>query len=250
MLKFGDEKGQLKCSFCGKTQEQVRKFRMVEADDRIGAFVVAQVTVPLADPHLEIIGIGAVHQHLPVVIGLDDDHMGVGRIGEGVCGHPAQVRHDDEIQTGDADPVPDRLRRVVGYDEIAGLQDTGDDLIPDIRGQGTTYGGEMLQRISMTGHRSMQLLRRPDRQFEIFAVGAEAADMVHVIVRDQDRPETVEGDPLVLQFPLDGTQAHAGIYEHGIRVNPVFFYTQEITVAAAAAGEGLELNASHPRNTW
>ena len=25
MLKFGDEKGQLKCSFCGKTQEQVRK---------------------------------------------------------------------------------------------------------------------------------------------------------------------------------------------------------------------------------
>jgi ATP-dependent Clp protease ATP-binding subunit ClpX len=25
MLKFGDDKGQLKCSFCGKTQEQVRK---------------------------------------------------------------------------------------------------------------------------------------------------------------------------------------------------------------------------------
>ena len=24
-MKFGDEKGQLKCSFCGKTQEQVRK---------------------------------------------------------------------------------------------------------------------------------------------------------------------------------------------------------------------------------
>ena len=23
MLKFGDDKGQLKCSFCGKTQEQV-----------------------------------------------------------------------------------------------------------------------------------------------------------------------------------------------------------------------------------
>ena len=25
MLKFGEEKGQLKCSFCGKSQEQVRK---------------------------------------------------------------------------------------------------------------------------------------------------------------------------------------------------------------------------------
>ena len=25
MFKFSDEKGQLKCSFCGKTQEQVRK---------------------------------------------------------------------------------------------------------------------------------------------------------------------------------------------------------------------------------
>ena len=25
MVKFGDEKGQLKCSFCGKTQDQVRK---------------------------------------------------------------------------------------------------------------------------------------------------------------------------------------------------------------------------------
>ena len=25
MLKFGDEKGQLKCSFCGKVQEQVKK---------------------------------------------------------------------------------------------------------------------------------------------------------------------------------------------------------------------------------
>ena len=25
MLKFGDEKGQLKCSFCGKQQEQVKK---------------------------------------------------------------------------------------------------------------------------------------------------------------------------------------------------------------------------------
>jgi len=25
MLKFGDEKGQLKCSFCGKLQEQVKK---------------------------------------------------------------------------------------------------------------------------------------------------------------------------------------------------------------------------------
>src|SRR5690606_39444048 len=25
MFKFGDEKGQLKCSFCGKAQEQVKK---------------------------------------------------------------------------------------------------------------------------------------------------------------------------------------------------------------------------------
>ena len=25
MFKFNDEKGQLKCSFCGKTQDQVRK---------------------------------------------------------------------------------------------------------------------------------------------------------------------------------------------------------------------------------
>ena len=25
LFKFNDEKGQLKCSFCGKTQEQVRK---------------------------------------------------------------------------------------------------------------------------------------------------------------------------------------------------------------------------------
>ena len=25
MIKFNDEKGQLKCSFCGKNQEQVRK---------------------------------------------------------------------------------------------------------------------------------------------------------------------------------------------------------------------------------
>ena len=25
MLKFGDDKGQLKCSFCGKMQEQVKK---------------------------------------------------------------------------------------------------------------------------------------------------------------------------------------------------------------------------------
>ncbi len=25
MFKFGDEKGQLKCSFCGKSQEQVKK---------------------------------------------------------------------------------------------------------------------------------------------------------------------------------------------------------------------------------
>ena len=25
MFKFGDEKSQLKCSFCGKSQEQVRK---------------------------------------------------------------------------------------------------------------------------------------------------------------------------------------------------------------------------------
>ena len=25
MFKFSDEKGQLKCSFCGKTQDQVRK---------------------------------------------------------------------------------------------------------------------------------------------------------------------------------------------------------------------------------
>ena len=24
-LKFGEDKGQMKCSFCGKTQEQVRK---------------------------------------------------------------------------------------------------------------------------------------------------------------------------------------------------------------------------------
>ena len=25
MFKFGDDKGQLKCSFCGKAQEQVKK---------------------------------------------------------------------------------------------------------------------------------------------------------------------------------------------------------------------------------
>jgi hypothetical protein len=27
MYKFGDEKGQLKCSFCGKLQDQVKKFK-------------------------------------------------------------------------------------------------------------------------------------------------------------------------------------------------------------------------------
>ena len=87
----------------------------------------------------------------------------------------------------------------------------------------------------MVRKRAVEGRRRIDRLAETLAVGAQVADVVQVVVGNQDGAEGVQAQPVPIQNLLEPADAHPRVDQQA-----VFFGTQVIRIAAAAAGQAHE----------
>ena len=49
-------------------EEEILQARMPDPSDGIGALVIAQMPVSLANSHFQFVGIGSAHQHIHIII--------------------------------------------------------------------------------------------------------------------------------------------------------------------------------------
>lgn len=215
------------------TEHDVLDAGMVGLGDKAGRLVVAQMAKGTRDPLLEHEGIAAFHQHLLVVVGLDDDvfcpfdlffdhlveHPNIGSDGQRVPfitkmephGAPTVV-HDGERLDGDATNL-ERLHRLhlVEKDRIHTLGHlTFQDALQTI-GMGIDGDGERLGEHLKTLH------------------------MVDMVVRDEDSAYARHRDVDLRQGLGDllGADAH-------IDKDTLILFPHIIAVAAAARGKAAE----------
>ena len=223
-------------------QEHIPQARMDEIAQRFGALGIGQMPVSAADAVLQVLGVGAVAQHLQVVIGLDDHRIRLPGESHRLRYHAADIRHDHEPVPIQQQRIAIGKRSIVRHLEILHPDAPGHDLVP-ARLQRSAAGAVILPRDEMMRQRPRQVGRRPDRLAQVLAIRAQRTDMVVVVVRDQQPGEVIETQSLARQFLLQPPRTEAGVDQHP-RLAGVHFieYAQEIAVAAAAGGEGLEFN--------
>ena len=94
-------------------EEDIAQPRMDETADRIGTFVIAQMPVSLDDTHLQVVCIPSAHQHIHIIIGLQDYGISLGCIGYGLIGHPSQICHYHETAVFTGYRIPHSLRSIM-----------------------------------------------------------------------------------------------------------------------------------------
>ena len=140
-----------------------------------------------------------------------------------------------------ADGVADRLGGVVRNHEVLSLKALRHG-IPFFSLQIAPAAADLQPRERMPGQGLVQHGRRIDRLGKALADGAEVADVVAVVVGNEDRLEAVEVQRDALQDLLHPADAHACVDEDARRGLPHFLAEEQVAVAATAAGKTQEAN--------
>ena len=214
---------------------------MHETADGVAAGVVGEVAGALADAHLEFVRVEATEEHVDIEIGLHHHGFGLGGPGHGFFRDVAQVRHQDEQMAFAADGVADCLSSVVRDHEVLCLEALRHG-IPFFSLEITPATGDFEPGEGVAGQGLVQHRRRIDRLGEALADGAEVADVVAVVVGDEDRLEAVEVQRDALQDLLHPADADARVDENARRCLPRFLAEEQVAVAATAAGKTQEAN--------
>ena len=217
-------------------EEQVLQRRVPEGADGFGAGVVAQVAVSLADPHLEFVGIIPAQEHVHVEIGLHHDRVRRFREGHRLGRDVAEIRHQHEAVPFRPDGIAHRLGRIMGNDKILDRK-TFRHFIPAVRREVVAAESQIVGRETVVQERILEDRRREDRQGKPLAQRAEMADMVEMVMGDENPAETVRAQPQRIQFPAEAAEAHARIDQDAVRKRQrIIGDPQEQRTVSAAAG--------------
>lgn len=91
---------------------------MPETADGSSTLVIAQMSMSLADTHLQFMRIGTGDKHIHVIIGLDNDGISLGRVRDSFFCHPTYIGHNHELMFKCLNIVSHSLSRIVRNDEI------------------------------------------------------------------------------------------------------------------------------------
>ena len=220
-------------------EEEVPQAGVHELADGVATGIVGEVPRPLADPHFQIMRVGAAQEHVHVEIGFH--HHGIGLAGplQGLFGHMAEIRHQDKQVTFAADGIAHRLRGVVWYFEVLDLDAFG-YRVPHAWQEVATAAADFQAREGVPGQGVLQDGGGIDGLGKPLADGSQVADVVAVVVRDKDALEAVQVQRLALQDLLHPADAHARVDEDARGGTALFLVQEEVAVAAAAAGKAQE----------
>ncbi len=220
-------------------EEEIPQAGVHELADGVAAGVVRQVPGTLADPHLQIMRVGAAQEHVHVVIGFHYHRIGLPGPLEGLVGHVAEVGHQDEQASFAADGVAHRLRGVVRDFEVLDFDSLG-DLVPHARQEVAAAAADFQPREGVPGEGVLQDGSRIDGLGKPLADGAQVADVVPVVMGDEDALEAVQVQRLAFQDLFHPADADARVDEDARRGAALLFVQKKVTVATAAAGKAQE----------
>ena len=183
---------------------------MKKAVQCVGALIIRKMTVTVHYTHLQLVRIWAAHQHIHIVIGLENHRIGLLCKGNRLVGNTAGICHYEKIVAtnftgpsehlrkrspfrkfvqGNADCIANCLCGIVRDDEIAYTEAA--HIVPAVFDKFQDSRSETCQFESSTEQSVSQDIRGPDRFVELLAVGREATNMIHVVVSDEDCAEIV-----------------------------------------------------------
>ena len=148
-------------------------------------------------------------------------------------------RAHDEQASFATDGVAHRLRGVVRDFEVLDF-DSLRHRIPGERQEVAAAAADFQPRERMPGQRILDDGGRIDGFGEPLADRAQVADVVAVVVRDEDALEAVQVQRLALQDLLHPADAYARVNEDARGGAALFLVQEEVAVAAAAAGKAQE----------
>jgi hypothetical protein len=211
---------------------------MVSVFDECGCFGIAQMSAPASDPVFKLFGVVAAEEHFGVIIGFEDG-MG-GEAEEGLQGggdiayiggqEPLDVSGDDEI-AGMVDAV---MREVKGGDG-EGVEREGDTFGDVMPGVGVHLASE-----TRAGDGLEDGVEAEDGDGVPVEPGADAADMIVMVMSEEQSAEAVPFHSCLFEAPANGSDANAGIDEQSL---PLMH--QAVTVAAAAGSQADEPHIAH-----
>lgn len=214
------------------SEKDVRR-ALLHAYERPGGIGVGQVAAVRQDAPLERPRIVAVLEHLGVVIGLEDEHVGPVDGLLHTRGHEAEVRRERAAR-GARDAVTHRVRRIVRDVERVDCQ------APDA--EGSLDGVEALGgNGAAAAHVLDRRAPREDRQLIPLRERHETRDVIAVLVRDEHAVERGGVNTFCRQPLLDARRADARVEQE---THAVHFHIDGI--APAAAGEYRYLHVSSP----
>ena len=210
---------------------------MRELPDRLRALGVAQVAVSVPDTVTEHLGVWAVVQHIIVKVRFYDHGVGGCGVFQRRCFRFACVCHYHYGVVLYLYAVANRLGGVVRNYKILCLYLAGDYLRPVLVFQYPPAGGYVPLREKVVRKGLVQGSGGKYRLLQVLAERPQGPYVVHMVVGDEHCLETVRPKAFSSQFAFDAAQAHPRIYQDSGAYAAVFFLSQEITVAAAPAGE-------------
>lgn len=146
---------------------------MHKAFDGRCTIVIAEVAVPVQDAALQLLRVGPVQKHLPVVIGLQHHRIGLRAELDRFLGHPAAIGNVNVVRVSYADRESHGLRGIVRNHEVPDLDFPLYHLVPFVFGQYVPASAYVFMRHKVPGERFVKLLRSPNRLAEMLAEGAQ-----------------------------------------------------------------------------
>ena len=198
----------------------------------LGAVGVAEVAVLTQDAAFEIGGVRSVLQHLDVVVGLDDQVVGLRDEGLHLVGNGSSIGDDAEVHAVGLNHIANVLAGIVRHGERCDVEAS----------QREGFAGHNLllhRRVELALHAIVTVYALVDKFGGVYgkmifvADAAHRLDVVGVVVSDQDIANLTKAETIVGKLFLQCSEAYSNVYYQSIR-----FGEQVVAISAATAPKG------------
>lgn len=195
-------------------EEDIAQFRMEIIRNELCTSLVALVPARGKDALLEVDGIGAVEEHVLIVVGFDDEVVGVAdsllNVGIGF----ATVGNEDETLSVSTNLIAETVGGVVADAERRDLEIAKSECLAFL--EIAAGCAQFLTQPIVAVDAFVDEAGCINRDMRPFAERSDGADMVCMVVGDEDPEEVTKIESEGTQVPMDGPRRDTGINQYAL----------------------------------
>lgn len=195
-------------------EEDIAQFRMEIIRNELCTSLVALVSARGKDALLEVDGIGAVEEHVLIVVGFDDEVVGVADSLLNVGIRFAAVGDKDETLSVSTNLIAETIGGVVADTERRDLEIAKSECLTFL--EIAAGSAQFLAQPVVAVDAFVDEAGCINRDMRPFAERADGADMVSVVVGDKDPEEVTKIESEGTQVPMDGPRRDTGINKYAL----------------------------------